>query len=322
MKNKRIYKAFPLLICTLFALLLSSCIAQKEYDELNLQKTALENEKIQLEQDLEVAKEKITRLEVKIEDLNGQTEAQKADIKLLSDELGATQGELSRIKQLYENLLSSSGQLNSDLAQQQQRLLTIEDDLDVARRKNQELAADLAIREQRVIELEKILADKDAAVQELKKKVTDALLNFSDSDLSVDIKKGKVYVSLSEKLLFKSGSISVDNKGKSALIQLAQALKGNSDLNVLVEGHTDNVPIGRSSQYMNDNWDLSVLRATSIVRILTKNGLDPAIISAGGKGEFMPVTNNDTAENKSLNRRTEIILTPKLDELFEILESY
>ena len=321
----KVFKNSPstsLLLTFITLFTLSSCVAKKEFDALNAEKTGLENDKIKLEQELEVAKEQINRLEVQVEDLKGQNGAQKSDVSLLTQELDGTKSELNRIKQLYDNLLSNSGQLNSDLAQQQQRLLAIEDELEIERKRNQELAEDLAKREQRVLELEKILEEKDAAVQELKRKVTDALLNFSDSDLSVEVKNGKVYVSLSEKLLFKTGSINVDSKGKAALGQLASALAGNSDLNVMVEGHTDNVPFSSKKQYMSDNWDLSVLRATSIVRILTENGIDPAIISAAGKGEFLPVATNDTAENKALNRRTEIILTPKLDELFQILETY
>lgn len=317
---KKVSSIFSVLL--VLSVLLSSCVAQKEFDALSNEKNALENENTQLKEDLSVAKERIDRLEVQVEDLKGQNEVQKNDIKLLSEELEGTKSEYNRIKQLYDNLLANSGELNSDLAQQQQRLLAIEDDLDIERKRNQELAADLAKREQRVLELEQILAEKDAAVQELKRKVTDALLNFNNDELTVEVKNGKVYVSLSEKLLFKSGSVKVDAGGQEALTQLAKALKGNQDLNVLVEGHTDNVPIGRASQYMNDNWDLSVMRATSIVRILTNNGLDPAIITAAGKGEFSPVATNDSAANKALNRRTEIILTPKLDELFKILETY
>ena len=322
MKSKTTSTAPLIVLFSSIAILLNGCVAQKEFDALNAEKTGLENEKIQLEQDLEVAKEQINRLKVQLEDFKGQNAAQKSDVALLTQELKGTKSELTRIKQLYDNLLSNSGQLNSDLVKQQNRLLAIQDELEIERKKNQELAEDLSKREQRVLELEKILEEKDIVVQELKRKVTDALLNFSDSDLSVEVKNGKVYVSLSEKLLFKSGSFSVDSKGRTALTQLAGVLKGNAELNVLIEGHTDNVPVSRTSQYMNDNWDLSVLRATSIVRILTDNGIDPAIITAAGKGEFSPVANNDTADNKALNRRTEIILTPKLDEIFQILETY
>ncbi len=312
--------ATHLLIITV--LVLSSCVTQKVYDELLVQKSSLEGENLKLGEELEIATEKIGRLELQVQNLKQDKEVLQNDFNTVDKELKELKSEHNRIKQLYDNLLTNSGQLNRDLAQQQQRLLAIEDDLNIEKKKNEELAKDLAIREQRVADLEKIIADKDRAVQELKKKVTDALLNFKESDLSVEVKNGKVYVSLAEQLLFASASITVDSKGVQALKQLAGVLSGNPDINIMVEGHTDDVPISRKSQYMNDNWDLSVMRATSIVKILVDNGVDSQAITASGKGEHSPVAENDTAENKAKNRRTEIILTPKLDELFQILESY
>ncbi len=311
-----------ILLVLLFVALGSGCVAKKEFDALSNEKRGLENENRQLQEDLQVAEEKIKRLEVQIEQLQKKNEVLENDFELLETEYKKVAEDYDRIKSRYENLLGNSNQLNTDLAQQQQRLLGIEDDLEIERKKNQELAADLSKREARVAELERAIAEKEKAVSELKKRVTDALLNFEESDLTVEVKNGKVYVSLAEKLLFSSGSSVVDNKGIEALKQLANALKGNADLNIMVEGHTDNVPISRKSQYMSDNWDLSVMRATSIVKILTNNGVNPEIITASGRGEFVPVTDNSTAANKALNRRTEIILTPKLDKLFQILETY
>lgn len=310
---------------TLFAILciiMSSCVAKKEFDALTSEKNTLENDKLKLQEELKVTDEKVNRLEVQVEDLKGKNEALQSDFDLVSKELKDVQGEYNRIKQLYDNLLTNSSQLNSDLAQQQQRLLAIEDDLEIERKKNEELAEDLAKREAKVAELERLISDKEKAVEELKKRVTDALLNFQENDLSVEVKNGKVYVSLAEKLLFNSGSTKVDAKGQSALQQLANALSGNANINIMVEGHTDDVPVSKKSEYMNDNWDLSVMRATSIVRILVNNGVSSDVITASGRGEFSPVAENSTAENKALNRRTEIILTPKLDELFQLLETY
>lgn len=317
-------KTQPLHLAALTGLLLliSSCVAQKEYDALMTQKNALENDKVTLQEQLDIANEKLNRLEVQVDNLSKDKAALQSDFDLVDTELKEVKSEYNRIKQLYDNLLSNSGQLNRDIAKQQQRLLAIEDDLEVERKKNEELATDLAKREERVAELERILAEKEKAVEQLKKKVTDALLNFNENDLSVEVRNGKVYVSLAEKLLFGSGSIKVDDKGVTALKQLASALSGNSDVNIVVEGHTDNVPISRKTQYMSDNWDLSVMRATSIVKILVDNGVNPKYVTASGKGEYLPVAENDTPENKALNRRTEIILTPKLDELFQILEGY
>jgi chemotaxis protein MotB len=155
----------------------------------------------------------------------------------------------------------------------------------------------------------------------LKTRISNALLNFKENDLSIKVKNGKVYVSLSEQLLFASGSTEVDKKGVTALQQLAKAIKDQKDIQVMIEGHTDNVQFSKKAEHMEDNWDLSVLRATSITKILVKAGMLPLQVTAAGRGEFSPVAPNDNPANKQKNRRTEIIVTPKLDELFKILES-
>jgi len=180
---------------------------------------------------------------------------------------------------------------------------------------------DLAGKNARVAELQRVLDEKDAATKALRQKVADALLGFNSNDLQVNVKNGKVYVSLSEQLLFKSGATKVDPAGQDALIKLANALTGNKDINVLVEGHTDNVPIKGVVNGAKDNWDLSVLRATEITRLLTAAGIDPTQITPSGRGQYLPVAANDTPQNKAINRRTDIILTPKLDELFSILNT-
>jgi chemotaxis protein MotB len=233
---------------------------------------------------------------------------QNAALTTSRDQLQAQKTALEQEKAQSEEALRSSllsknqqvNQLNTNLGNTQQQL--------------QE-------REARITEMQRILDQKDAAVKALRQKVGDALLGFNAQDLQVNVKNGKVYVSLSEQLLFKSGSTKVDPKGQEALKKLATALKGNQDVNVLVEGHTDNVPIARGTAGMRDNWDLSVLRATEITRILTESGLPAGQVTPSGRAQYMPVAQNDTPQNKALNRRTEIILTPKLDELFQILES-
>jgi len=177
----------------------------------------------------------------------------------------------------------------------------------------------IAEQAKRLKTLQEIIQGQRDVMQNLKKSISDALINFKADELSVYIKDGKVYVSLQEKLLFKSGSAVVDPKGKNALKSLAQVLNSTKDISVMIEGHTDNVPI--SKVQFEDNWALSVLRATSIVRTLTKEyGFDAKRITASGKGEFQPVKTNDTAEGKAGNRRTEIILSPDLNELFRLLE--
>jgi len=219
----------------------------------------------------------------------------------------------------YKNLLNNSGKLNRDLAQQKDQLFSIQENLERTRKLNDSLSISLIEREKKVKELEQILANKDKAVQDLKDRITNALLNFKENDLTVKVKNGKVYVSLAEQLLFGSGSIIVDSKGVTALQQLAKAIKDQKDIQIMIEGHTDNVPVSKKSQYMQDNWDLSVMRATSITKILTQSGVSAKQVTAAGKGEFSPLASNDNAQNKQKNRRTEIIITPNLDELFKIL---
>ncbi|MEQ1587340.1 MAG: OmpA family protein, partial [Cyclobacteriaceae bacterium] len=216
---------------------------------------------------------------------------------------------------------TNSGKLNRDMAQQKDQLLAIQENLERTHKQNDSLSNSLIEREKKVKELEQILANKDKAVKDLKDRISNALLNFKENDLTVKVKNGKVYVSLAEQLLFGSGSIEVDKKGVTALQQLAKAIKDQRDIQIVIEGHTDNVPISKKSTYMQDNWDLSVMRATSITKILTSAGVTPKQITAAGKGEFSPLAANDNAQNRQRNRRTEIIITPNLDELFKLLES-
>jgi len=173
-------------------------------------------------------------------------------------------------------------------------------------------------REKTLNEMNQVIARQDSITKSLNTILRNALLGFNSDELSVEIKNGKVYVSMSDKLLFKSGSSSVEDKGKEALKVLGGVLDKNHDIDILVEGHTDNVPI--KTPVYKDNWDLSVARATSIVRILSVDyKIAPTRMTASGKGEFFPKADNDTAEGRAKNRRTEIILSPKLDELMKLL---
>lgn len=178
----------------------------------------------------------------------------------------------------------------------------------------------LSERENALKEMQLTIARQDSITRRLNEILRNALLGFNSDELSVEVKSGKVYVSLSDKLLFRSGSTTVEDKGKEALKLLGGVLEKNHDIDILVEGHTDNVPI-RTSVYK-DNWDLSVARATSIVRMLSNdNKIAPTRMTASGKGEFFPKSDNETAEGRSRNRRTEIILSPKLDEIMQLLQN-
>lgn len=310
-----------LFIISLAAILSSCIVTKKKYDDLLAQKVRLDADVADRDALLAKANGDLQRLDEQSKKLATDTALLGQDVRATSAKLEGMNKEYEQLNNYYKNLLTSSGKLNRDMAQQQEQLLAIQQNLERTRKTNDSLSTSLDEREKKVRELENVMAAKDKAVQDLKDNISKALLNFKENDLTVNVKNGKVYVSLAEQLLFASGSTNVDAKGVSALQQLAKAVKDQRDIHIMVEGHTDNVPVSKKSQYMQDNWDLSVMRATSITKILTKAGVTPNQITAAGKGEYVPLAPNSTAPNKQKNRRTEIIITPNLDELFKILES-
>jgi chemotaxis protein MotB len=310
-----------ILLLLLVPAFLTACVTKKKYDDLLAQKIKTEADLADRNSSLDKATADISGMEEQLRQLTQDTTNLGIEFRNTSGKLFLLEKDYAQLNGYYKNLLTNSGKLNRDLAQQQEQLLAIQQNLEKTRKMNDSLSNSLAEREKKVQELEQVMANKDKAVQDLKSRISNALLNFKENDISVKVKNGKVYVSLAEQLLFQSGSVEVDSKGIAALQQLAKAIKDQRDINILVEGHTDNVPISRKSQYMNDNWDLSVMRATSITRILTKAGVGPSKLTASGRGEYSPLASNDSAPNKQKNRRTEIIITPNLDELFRILEN-
>lgn len=262
--------------------------------------------------------------------------------KNMNEELNVLyQKQIEANKNLLENAVKNNEKLNEDLASADDKLRQKEKELnekdsylrakeaEIAKREAEikglqenttSLQSGLKEREQRVQELEKLLQENERKSNELKNAVSKALTSFDASELTVTQRDGKVYVSLSEKLLFASGSTVVDTKGVSALSELAKVLNSKPDIDVTIEGHTDNVSL-KSSNFPKDNWDLSVLRATSIVKILTQQKLNPKRIIASGRSEYLPLNENKTADEKAKNRRTEIILTPKMDKILTILDS-
>ena len=206
-----------------------------------------------------------------------------------------------------------------DLQSQEDALRALESSLLKKETDLKKLTADLASREKRVNELESMINKKDELLSALKKKVKEALLGFENNGLTIEQKNGKVYVSLDESLLFASGSYDVGAKGTDVLKKLAKVLENNTDIDVVVEGHTDNVPL-KSSGDIQDNWDLSVKRATSVVKIITNNSkTNPKRLTAAGRGEYLPLDLSNSVDGRKKNRRIEVILTPKLDELFKLL---
>lgn len=245
---------------------------------------------------LAIRENKIAELNADVADLNKNI--LNADIKF------------RQLDQQYNDLM------NANLSQTEQFNLTLKQKSDELTNKEKQLKE----RESALNDMQKVIARQDSITNRLNSILRDALLGFKSDELSVEIKNGKVYVSMSDKLLFKSGSATVETKGSEAIKLLAEVLNKNADIDILVEGHTDNIPI-KTALYR-DNWDLSVARSISIVRILTEDyKIAPLRLTASGKGEFTPRASNATAEGRALNRRTEIILSPKLDEIMQLLKA-
>jgi len=301
------------------------------FDEMKTSKLQCDEENTKLKADLLAANTRNGELESRNDELEQQNKFLRNDTTSMGEgtrRLTKLYNELSdsydKLAKNNEKLLatgqSENRKLIGQLNETQEELQRKEDALAARERELNETSAQLKLREQRVAELQKILDSKDSAVNALKETVSKALLGFEGQGLTVEQKNGKVYVSLEERLLFASGSTVVDPKGEEALKELGNVLAKNTDINVLIEGHTDNVPMKGSA--IKDNWDLSVLRATSVVRILEKNkGVAPVRLTPAGRGEYMPLDNANSAEARKKNRRIEVILTPKLDELFQVLES-
>ncbi|MBN2348507.1 MAG: OmpA family protein [Bacteroidales bacterium] len=326
-------------LCILFLLLIFSCAPPRQFNELRIENDDCQKEREMLKSKNEKLSVENTELLSKIEVLDKNRSKWSKDSIRRIEEYNQIRRDFENLNTRYydlkktqESLIEGSSSETRKLLQQlqatQDDLYKKEDELnkfshkiDKDKKDLQGLKMELESRNRRLVELENVLTRKDSAVNALKKKVSTALLGFEGQGLSVTQKNGKVYVSLEEKLLFQSGSTQVDAKGVNALKKLATVLEQNPDINIMIEGHTDDVPVIQGSRFK-DNWDLSVQRATSIVRILLDNTtIKPDRLTASGRGEFMPVDARQTPEARQKNRRTEIILTPKLDELFQILDS-
>lgn len=244
-------------------------------------------------------------------------ELRDGEIELLKGNIEGLKGNISDLNKSITNIEKKYNELSGEkLSESEQFNLALKQKSDELKEKERILAE----REKTLNELRQVIARQDSITNRLNNILRDALLGFKSDELSVEIKNGKVYVSMSDKLLFKSGSAAVEEKGKEAIKLLAGVLDKNPDIDILIEGHTDNVPI-KTAVYR-DNWDLSVARATSIVRILTDEyKILPTRLTASGKGEFWPRASNETPEGRASNRRTEIILSPKLDEIMQLLKT-
>lgn len=300
----------PLCMC----FLMFSCVSTKKYNELLQDRDNCKEEIAQLSGENREQKENITELASILEKTAKDLEDAKNELDTLRRNKALLQDELSRLKDSYVQMDSRYKSSVSGKNELSKALQNKEEEL-------RQKEAELAEKEKRVNELQSILDQKDAEMNALKDLVAKALTGFEDKGLTVYTKDGKVYVSMAEKLLFASGSWTVGAQGKEAIRELSKVLAENQDIHVMIEGHTDNIPLkGRGD--VKDNWDLSVMRATAIAKILLENkAVEANRVSASGRSEFMPLVENTSSEGRAKNRRTEIILTPNLNQLLKILEN-
>lgn len=303
--------------------LFSSCVSKKIYTELEDKYANLKKENRSLSAEVESLSQDNTKLSNDLDQLRAAYEDAVKERDKLRTDYAASQANLENLKASYEALeknssaeIAKNSQKNRELLAQleakEQALAT-----EIERLNN--LKKQLDQRSQRVSELESVIASKDAEMRALKDAISRALVNFEGKGLTVEQRDGKIYISMENKLLFKSGSWSVGAEGRSAVQQLGNVLADNPDISILIEGHTDNVPYKGNAQ-LSGNWDLSTKRATAIVNILRENkSINPQNLTAAGRGEYAPVASNDSAEGKAKNRRIEVILTPKLDEISKLL---
>lgn len=307
----------------LILVLASSCVSTKVYNELEDKYTRLRKENTDLVDEHDALKQAQSKLK------NEFASLEQAYDKAI-DERDQLQREYAGVKSNYDNLKASydaleknsSASIAANARKNRELLAQLEEKEAALAAENtrlQKLQKELNMRSSRINELESVIASKDAAMKKLKDAISKALLDFEGKGLTVEQRDGKVYVSMENKLLFGSGSWAVGDEGRRAVSALGSVLADNPDISVLIEGHTDNVPYTGSGN-VQGNWDLSTKRATAIVNILRENSrIKARNLTAAGRGEYAPIASNATADGKAKNRRIEVILTPKLDEVTKLL---
>ncbi|MBM55403.1 MAG: hypothetical protein CMB32_02485 [Euryarchaeota archaeon] len=306
---------------------LTGCVTMKQFEELQAFCEEIDRENTELRLNSQDAEIELTELMGQIATLAEAREALAADTARMGRFVSEAEDEISRLRELNDALtdqnggrlaalneenralLEDVGRIRSELQTREDALLVLE--VDLAQR-----SADLEARSARVEELESLLAARERAAEVLRNRLEKALLGFEGNGLTVEQRDGKVYVSLEAELLFASGSSDVDSSGREILRKLGDVIATQSDLEIIIEGHTDTDKLSSTSIPRN-NWELSVLRSTAVLDIIMgQPGVDPTILTASGRGEYHPVD----PEDKSKNRRIEVILAPRLDDLFDLLE--
>lgn len=334
-----------LIFSVLSIILISSCVSPRKVEDERNRRARCEEERDKLSKEHKQLTEDNNELSQKNKELTRINDQLMRDTSVMGKSYRRLVNQYDKVNDLNDELIAKMKEKNAMTDAEATRLLAElqilqedlqkrEDALKLAQLKlsneqarlealNNNLSQKQLLLDEknaRVLELESMIAAKDSALTAFKDKLSKALMGFEGEGLTIEQRDGKVYVSLEEKLLFKSGKWVVDPKGQTALNKLADVLVDNPDINVMIEGHTDNVPF-KGSTGISDNWDLSVKRSTAIVKILLKNKeLEAKRIIAAGRGEFLPIDESNTKEGRAKNRRTDIILTPKWDEVFKVLE--
>ena len=297
--------------------LIQSCVSIKKFKDLDA-------EYLSANKQLEIYKQELSDFKLLSTELNENLlSLSKRASSLESDTIDLGKAYRKKVRAYddlsvsYELLIKNNSNTMAKQAEENRTLMERLGQMDIDL---QERARSIKSREEEMLQLQQLLKEKDYDLSRLKSSVADALLGFKGEGLTVEERDSKLYVSLENSLLFPSGSWEVNENGKKAIVELAKVLAQQSDIQITVEGHTDNVPY-MGTGLIKDNWDLSVMRATAIVRILANNkGLKLNRITAAGRGSHSPLVENNSSENRAVNRRTEIILSPNMDKLMELLD--
>ena len=316
-----------LLTAIFVSTLLYACVPNRKFMDVQKKQEACEAENKQLRSSVLAFETQVSEYDSKYNVAQRKIDALNADTAVMGNSLRILRKQYDKINALNDELLSKSASLNAGAQQEKQSLMTEldqvrvelqakEDALNALETALNEKESELLDREQKLRDLKQMIQRKDSAMQALRSSVAKALLGFEGKGITVEKRNGRVYVSMEAQLLFATGSTEIDQKGKQAVIDLARAIQNNTDLNIVVEGHTDTDAFSKST-YPRNNWDLSVLRATSVIKLMTENSeIDPKILTASGRSQYHPVD----PTNKSKNRRIEVILSPKLDELMNAIQ--
>ncbi len=305
------------------AVMASSCVSQKKFKQLEEQYNNLVDDFQALDEAKNECDESLASVEKELLEQKKAYNELKEEEEQLRMNYANLKNNYLNLSKSYDALEKNSSSALAENSRKNRELLKEleekEKALNEEQKRLEKLQSDLASRSERIDELEKLINDKEEKMANLRTTLANALTNFEGKGLTVEQRDGKVYVSMENKLLFDSGSWNVGTEGKKAVQELAKVLAANEDIAVLIEGHTDDDPY-RGSGQLSDNWDLSTKRASEVLRLVLKNkDINPQNLTAAGRGEFAPVATNETRDGKAKNRRIEVILTPKLDEISNLL---